>query len=745
MKIRYLLLLLLFPFLNACQLNQSTVQIRTGPEILWDTWGIPHIVAQKDSDAFYAFGWAQMRSHSDLLLKLYAVARGRGAEFFDDSYLPSDRSVRILGIPNLAEEWYALQDAAFRTNLEAFAAGINDFAYQHPEAVSAAVRAVLPVTPQDVIAHTTRVMTIFVAGISECAAVLPGFDFSSQPAASNGWALGPTYSASGNTMLLANPHLGWYGFETFYESHFLLPDVNLYGSALVGSPVLQIAFNDHLGWTHTVNTMDGCDLYQLKQAGATMDDGYLLDGITQSFSISTEIIKIRQQDGSTTSEPLLIRRAEQGPVVVSDDQVFAARFAILETSVLADMNRQWWEMGRASSLEEFQAALKGQHLPLFNVIYADVNKQIMLYYNGIIPKRPIGDTAFWQTPVPGDDSSLIWTEIHRYEDLPKSINPASGWVQNSNGAPWYMTMPFLDPNQYPLNISTDEINNRELRGLQMLNAHKKMNYAGLLAAKHSTHSLVADQVIDELINAARNSNDKLLQQAAHVLDQWDRQYLAESRGGWLFESWFHQWCERTIAKATAANPNYNFTYDQLVGSHFYVQPFDPDQPLTTPRGLADVPLAILALQDAARELQATAGALDIAWGEIARLRHGEVDLPGNGTGSSLGVFREIIYEKGDDDKFHSNFGDTYIAIIEFSQPVRAHVLTTYGNTSQANVFEMGDQLRLAAKQQLRPAWRTLDEIDANLMMHERLVREIPFKQPSASDTELGNLIFTVSH
>ena len=127
-------------FLSACQQSiRSLAQNHNGAEILWDTWGVPHIVARKDSDAFYAFGWAQMRSHADLLLKLYAVARGRGAEIFGESYLPADRSVRMLGSPSLAEQWYAKQDVAFRANLDAFAAGINDFARRHPENISDAV------------------------------------------------------------------------------------------------------------------------------------------------------------------------------------------------------------------------------------------------------------------------------------------------------------------------------------------------------------------------------------------------------------------------------------------------------------------------------------------------------------------------------------------------------------------------------------------------------------------------------
>lgn len=708
-------------FLNACQPAQPPAQVHDGAEILWDSWGVPHIVARKDSDAFYAFGWAQMRSHADLLLKLYAVARGRGAEVFGDNYLPADRSVRMLGIPGLAEQWYAEQDVAFRANLDAFAAGINDFARRHPETISNAVKAVLPVTPQDVIAHTTRVMTVFVAGTSECGAVLPGFDFIDQPVASNGWALGPGYSTSGNAMLLANPHLDWRGLEIFYESHFLLPNVNLYGTALVGSPVLQIAFNDHLGWTHTVNTMDGCDLYQLKLARSTLDEGYVLDGVTQSFNTTTEIIQIRQQDGSMTSESLRIHRAKQGPVIEASDQILAVRFALLETSLLAGMNRQWWEMGHASNLKEFQNVLQGQHLPLFNVIYADADKHIMLAFNGIIPVRDVGDVAFWRAPVRGDDSSLIWTKTHAYADLPKSIDPPGGWVQNSNGAPWYMTMPFLDKNQYPSNIAADVTNNRELRGLQMLNEHKQMSYAELIAAKHSTRALVADQLLGELVAAARGSDDPLLQQAADVLDRWDRQYLAKSQGGWLFGIWFEKWLERTITKATEADPNYDFTFGLLVGDLFYEQPFDPAKPLTTPRGLADVSLAILALHDAASELQATVGALDIAWGDIARLRRGKIDLPGNGAGTVLGVFREIVYEQDEDDKFKSSSGDTYIALVEFSQPVRAQVLTTYGNATQNNTFEIGDQLHLAAQQQLRPAWRTLGEIKANLVMSERLI------------------------
>jgi acyl-homoserine lactone acylase PvdQ len=78
-----------------------------GTEILWDTYGIPHIFAPDHPSLFYAYGYAQMEGHAELLTRLYAQARGRGAEFYGDAYLASDRWVRTTGIPQKAKQWEA--------------------------------------------------------------------------------------------------------------------------------------------------------------------------------------------------------------------------------------------------------------------------------------------------------------------------------------------------------------------------------------------------------------------------------------------------------------------------------------------------------------------------------------------------------------------------------------------------------------------------------------------------------------
>ncbi len=72
---------------------------------------------------------------------------------------------------------------------------------------------------------------------------------------------------------------------------------------------MSIAFNDSLGWTHTLNPIDVCDLYLLSPAATSLDAGYTFDGQIRAFETVTQTIKIARPDGSLRVEPFVIRRA----------------------------------------------------------------------------------------------------------------------------------------------------------------------------------------------------------------------------------------------------------------------------------------------------------------------------------------------------------------------------------------------------------------------------------------------------
>lgn len=672
----------------------------TRAEISWDTWGVPHIFAKDNAGLFRAFGWAQMENHADLLLRLYGQARGRAAEYWGQQYLQSDETTRLFAFPQKAYEWYAKQSPEMQTDLNAFATGINAYARAHLNRIAKDVRVVLPVSSFDVLAHTLRVFYFFLGGPvlgqgAGCLGVAPA----GTPFGSNGWAIGPGHSTGGKAMLLANPHLPWSDLFTWMEAQLTAPGINAYGATLVGLPMLGIAFNDYLGWTHTVNTMHGCTVYGLTPSGK----GYLFDGKVRSFTTRTEVIKVRQANGTLRSISEIFRRAIQGPVVESKGHLYALRIVGVDQFPAYGLLQEWWDMARASNLVQFQHALQALQIPMFTVIYADRDGHIMSLFNGEVPVQPQGSWDFWSGVVPGNTSQTLWTKLYPYSALPKVIDPPAGWVQNSNSPPWWTTYPsVLNPNAYPPSFAPRVLTFREQRGIHMLRQDASISYQHMIEDKFSTRIELADRILDDLVTATQQYGTPLAKQAASVLSHWDRQTNADSHGAALFLFWFKGMMQHYKAF-----------------SQMFAVPQDEQHILTTPRGLASPKLAAQVLDEAARNLQSATGSLDVPWGALFRLRRGKIDLPAQGgPGDPLGIFRALYSVRDKDGRFTAIDGDSFIYAVTFTQPLQARALVTYGNASQPDSPHYGDQLKLYATNQLRPVWRTRAEISAHLEMRE---------------------------
>jgi acyl-homoserine-lactone acylase len=673
----------------------SLTPVEIQAEILWDSYGVPHIYAANRRGLAHAFGWAQMQNHGDLLLRLYAQSRGRAAELLGPDYLAEDRWTWTVDVPGLAARDYALQRPEMRAHIDAFVAGINDFARRHPELIGDSVRAVLPVTGVDVLANQQRLaLARFLTSRGQVQAETRNWQ-----RGSNAWAIAPSHSASGHTLLLANPHLPWSDIFTWIEAQYSMPGVNVYGGALVGSPVLQIAFNDDLGWTHTVNTQDTQDLYELTLAG----DGYRYDGDVRPFTERLHVLRVRDSLGVLHDDTLRIQSSVQGPVVAAKPGKAIALRVVGMVPATPYGFEQWWDMGRAHSLVDFQRAIQPNQITGQNIIYGDRAGHIMAFYGGNTPARSHGNGAYWAGIVPGDSSSTLWTTVHPFAALPKTIDPPSGWVQNANDPPWYSTFPAaVRPADYPSYFAPQGMGLRPQRSVHLLQADSSFTWDEFVRDVRDTRMELADRILDDLLPLARASASDDVRRAADVLSRWDRTSDAGSRGGVLFVQWWSDYGRRMGAK------------------NRYAKPWSARDPLDTPDNLADSAAALGALASAAASVTKAYGALDVPWGDVFRLREDSLDLPGNGASGAYGVFSVVDYQPVENNRYQAVGGDSYEAVIEFSSPVRAMSLVPYGNASRTGSPHRTDQLRLFAQKQFKPVWRTRAGVEAHL---ER--REVP--------------------
>ena len=679
----YKFIILISLFFYSCESN--TLQENS---INWDSYGVPHIKASTKENLFFSQGWALMHNHANKVLKLYGKSRGRSSEYWGEKYISNDYLVHTLGFSELADQWESEQDPELKMIYSNFVDGMNAYAENNPNNIDDENKIVLPVTTKDVNMQGMYVVFTRFIGGEDLGRVQKWPDMGS-----NTYAIGPKKSASGNTMLVQNPHLPWSNEFLFTEYHFNLNGRNMYGANLVGMPGIAIGFNESLGWSHTDNTIDNSDTYELKLKG----NGYELDGEETKFDSTKKTILIKKDDGSLQENELTILKTLHGPVIKkTKDKVIAIRLVGLDR---ANMFLQWWRMLNSTNFDEFESALKMAQIPFWNVMYADKFGEIFYLFNGLVPKRKQDSWEYWNRIIPGGKSEDIWTDVHSYEDLPKLRNPESNWLQNANDPPWTSTIPMvLDPNDYPGYMAPKVMHFRPQRSAKMLIDDPSITFDELVSYKLSTKVEFADRILDDLFLAIDDFGSANSKKAKKLLQKWDRKADVNSIGMLLFYHW---------SKKFSVDDNSTYT-----------KPWNINDPVNTPDGLSDPQKAVKLLDESVIEIEEKFGRLDIKWGDYYRIKYNGIDLPANGIDGRLGVFRVAWPGKSTDKNMYVGGGDSWVSVIEFGQKIRAKALLSYGNSTQKDSPNNGDQLELFSKKELRDIWFYETELISNIVKVE---------------------------
>ncbi|HEY7912208.1 MAG TPA: penicillin acylase family protein, partial [Blastocatellia bacterium] len=424
-----------------------------------DSYGVPHILAETEEAMAFALGYAQAEDHAAEIARRFITARGEQARFFGIN-IESDFRMKRYANHEVARARFAELTPLFQSMMEAYAEGFNLYVREHRDELPGWI----PVFDgRDVLAQGRAEVMRFAFDEAMIRTIQmkypadrPAGEIRSplgrsdeQPAAedlmgSNMIALAPSRTVSGKTILMGNPHQAWSAL--YWEAHITVPGkVNFYGSTFVGRPVLTTGFNEHLGWSHTVNYPDLADVLALP-LDPDNPAQYIFEGKAHPLTKKEIVVEIKESDGSMREQRRNYYYSHLGPVVHQTvDKVFALKSAILDEF---RYYQQWYEMSKARSLEEFTSILKKNQIPMFNIAYADAGGNIMYLWNGTVPRRAEG--IDYRAEVPGETGRYVWKDLLGFDHLPKLINPAGGYVQNCNDPPWWTSLQaVIDRRKYP--------------------------------------------------------------------------------------------------------------------------------------------------------------------------------------------------------------------------------------------------------------------------------------------------------
>lgn len=670
--------------------------------ILRDTWGVPHVFGRTDADVAYGLAWAHAEDDFETIQGALLAARGRLASVYGRDAAPNDYMVQLLRIPEVVEQGYPRLPAEVRALCQAYADGVNHFAALHPEQ---AEKALYPARGEDVVAGFVHKIPLFF-GIdkvlqelfaeerqgtvpSRRSAEMP-FAFPDVVHGSNTFAVAPSRSADGSTMLLVNSHQPWDGPVAWYEVHLKSEQGwDMTGGVFPGAPVVLHGHNRHLGWAHTVNRPDLLDVYVLEidpeDAGRYRFDGEWRR--LESRPAPIEVKLLRTLRWTFTRDALW---AVHGPAVRRPHGTYALRFAGFGEVGHVE---QWYRMNKARSFEEWRAAMRRAALPMFNTGYADRDGNVYYVYGGQLPRRAAGYD--WSQYLPGDTSETLWTDYLPFDQLPQVLNPASGFVQNCNGTPFQTTTGEGNPSLHDFapafGIET-ELTNRGLRALELLGGDDSITLEELDAYKY------------DRAYAPKSEMARLLERALQLPRDGPNRAALEALAAWDLDTGV----DNTRAALAI------LAFGRFLSITGPVEPPDDGE-------------LRAALIEAADTLEEHFGSLEVPLGEVQRLRRGDVDV---GVGGGPDVLRAVYAEPDADGRLVGVAGDSYVLAVAWDAAgqVRSRSIHQYGSaTRDPTSPHFADQAELFAHRQLKPVWLDEADIRANL---EREYRPGDLREPA---------------
>ena len=668
--------------------------------IIRDDWGIAHVYGKTDADAVFGVMYAQAEDDFNRVETNYLNAMGRLAEAEGAAEIYRDLRMKLFIDPDSMKAKYEASPDWLKTLMNAFADGLNYYLHEHPEVRPRVIRRFEPWMALtfsegsiggDIERINLAQLESFYGKQPPRLSSADDLGGPAEPTGSNGFAIAPSNTVNKHALLLINPHTSFF----FRSEAQMVSEEGLraYGAITWGQFFIYQGFSDRAGWMHTSSGVDNIDEYL--ETVTPRGDGYTYRyGTEDRALVATKISVPYKTDAGIATREFTVYRTHHGPVVrLADGKWVSVR--LMQEPVKALM--QSYSRTKAKNYREFKETMQLHTNSSNNTVFADAEGNIAYFHANFIPKR---DTRFdWTRPVDGSNPATEWNGVHSVDEAPNVLNPANGWIQNTNNWP-YSAAGDNSPRKaaYPAYVQTSGENPRGIHAIKVLEGRKDFTLDALLAAAFDSYLTAFTDLLPSLVKAydqapAGPLKSKLAEQIG-LLRDWDLRWSVSSVPTSLAVFWGEELWRRVTADATRTGVT---VYDYLASR-------------VTPRQRLE------ALAAASDTLQANFGTWKTPWGDINRFQRltGDIVQPFNDSGPSIPVgftssrwgslasFGARSY-KGS-RKIYGTSGNSFVAVVEFGDSVRARAVTAGGESGDPRSTHFNDQAERYSTGNLREVY-----------------------------------------
>lgn len=483
-------ILSLFAFLKSKSPQYSGTKQIPGLEkkvdVYFDNYGIPHISAENETDAFFALGYTHASERLFQMELLRRLAQGGLAEILGREYLPVDELFLTLGIEEharlSARSYREEQPGSFRA-MTSYIQGINAYIENGPRPLEfhlmdipkrafsledcfsitgymaftfvPAIKTDPPLTyilqnygeeylepwsmnwPENKLripvhsdSSVTEESIEMEEAIGEILEKIPLGLFHG----SNGIVLDGSRTTSGKPVLVNDTHIKFSQPATWYESHLKYPGQNIYGNFIAGFPFPIIGHNEHHAWGMTMLQTDDMDFYK-EEYNPSNPRQVRYGSKWETMDTTQYTIAVKDADSVT----LKVKKTRHGPLVndvINEIPSITAKPVSVQwgyTQELAKNPEATYVMATSKTMTDVRKAASLIHSPPINLMYADVEGNIAWWSMAKIAERagPVNSKVFLN----GTDSTNEIVRYLEFSENPHSVNPPSGVIITANNQP----------------------------------------------------------------------------------------------------------------------------------------------------------------------------------------------------------------------------------------------------------------------------------------------------------------------